>query len=511
MSSEVNPSSEPAELRLAARGLSKSYGAVRALNEVSFELRAGEVMALLGENGAGKSTLVKILAGLVEPDQGRIELDGQEATVFPAANSQRAGIAVVHQEFSSIRSMTVAENLALSERSSRRVWWGPSLARSARPMLQRVGLGHLDPYTRVERLSIPEQQLLEVARLLAQDAQVLIFDEPTASLSDAEIVRVMETIRTLVAERRSVVYVTHRLPEVFQLADRITIMRNGRSLAPITVTDATPSKVIAMMLGRELELMYPERPTAVSEEHVLTVEALEAPGLANPVSFDVRRGEILGLAGQLGSGSSAVVKALAGSTPIIGGRVILNGRTLKRLNRSSGIRAGLAYCSDDRKADGIFADKPIYQNLSSPWLASVSKLGWIARDRERVKAADSAGVFALDPSRLSSPARTFSGGNQQKVALAKWLGTDPVILLVEEPTRGVDVGARAEIYARLRQLCQQGTTIVVVSSDTAELHGLCDRVATFYRGELTDIRGSDEWTEQELIFEVMHSAQEAQL
>lgn len=496
-----------APLRLEVRGLSKRYGSVQALADVAFELRAGEVMALLGENGAGKSTLVKILAGLVQRDDGVVQVDGVETDTFPSSRSQAAGIAVVHQEYSSVPTMTVAENLVLGETQARRLWLPWQLARRARELLPLVGLADLDPRTPVERLTVAETQLLEIARLLARNARILVFDEPTAALADREIERVLAVIRRLASEGHSIVYVTHRLPEVFRIADRVTVFRNGRSLDPVPTAELDVDGVITMMLGRELQTMFPARDTA-TDRAVLDVAGLLAPGLTAPVSLTARAGEIIGLTGQLGSGASATVQALAGRIPTEAGRVELHGKPVSLRSRRRVMRRGVAYCSPDRKKDGTFLGRPILENLSSPWLRSVSTGGWISARRERAKARGIGESFAVDVARLDSPVGTLSGGNQQKVALGKWLGLNPSLMLVEEPTRGVDIGARAEIYERLRDLCRQGLTVVVASSDTAEVLGLCDTIATFYRGRMTSIRPHAAWTEQELTREVMHTEAE---
>ncbi len=278
-------------LRLAARRVSKRYGGVQALADVSFEVRAGEVMALLGENGAGKSTLVKVIAGLVDPDDGELFVDGVSTALYPAAASQAAGVAVVHQEFSSVPSLTVAENLALgAAERARRVWWPPALAKRARPLLDRVGLSHIDPRQRVETLSVAEQQLLEIARVLARDAKVLIFDEPTAALSDREITRVLATISSLAAEGRSIIYVTHRLAEVFHIADRATIVRNGHAREAVRVDSTTPAEVISMILGRQLDDIYPPRREVPDSEVVLDAVEVVAEGLREPVTLSLRRG-----------------------------------------------------------------------------------------------------------------------------------------------------------------------------------------------------------------------------
>jgi ribose transport system ATP-binding protein len=489
---------------LAVNGLSKRYGNLQALDDVSFELRAGEVMALLGENGAGKSTFVKVLAGLVEPDHGEVVIEGTPTSVHPVSASRSAGIAVVHQEFSSVDTLTVAENLALGDPRPARFWWPPRLNRQAKALLAQVGLEHISPRTKVERLSVAEKQLLEIARVLSHGAKVVIFDEPTAALADQDIARVLDVIRGLSRSGKSIIYVTHRLGEVFRIADRITVFRNGRGLEPVATRSITPDGVVVRMLGRRLDSMYPDRP-ALTGDPVIQVTDLRADGLDGPLSLTLRPGEILGLTGQLGSGVTEVLEALGGVANASSGELTIDGEVIPLSSRSRGIRHGVAFCSADRKLDGIFAEHSIIKNLSSPWLRSVSTGGLVSRARERGKAKAIATEFAIDVSRLSTPVGSLSGGNQQKVALGKWLGIRPRLLLVDEPTRGVDVGARAEIYERLRALGREGCAVIVASSDTPEVLGLCDTIATMYRGRLTALRPYDEWTEERLLLEVMHT------
>lgn len=495
-----------AALRLLVSGASKTYGAVRALRDVTFELRPGEVMALLGENGAGKSTIVKVISGLVKPDSGVIEIDGERVDISSSQLSQRAGIAVVQQEFSTVGTMTVAENLVLGQSGAPKWWSRRRLAESARELLTRVGLDDLDPNVRIEELSVAEMQLIEIARVLARDAKIVIFDEPTAALSDAEIARVLDVVRRLAAEGRSIVYVTHRLGEVFEIADRVTIFRNGQSSEPIAIDELDVKSVVEKIIGRELGDMYPP-PSAKLGEVLLDIEALDAPGLASPVSFSVRAGEIVGITGQLGSGTAEFIQTIAGIHPRLSGSVRLGGEDVDLRGRRVGIKQGIAYCSADRKRNGIFAGISILRNLSSPWLDRVASGGVVRGRRETELATRTASEFAIDVKRLSSSVGTLSGGNQQKVVVGKWLGIDPTLLLVEEPTRGVDVGARAEIYRKLRELCDQGLGIIVSSSDTNEIFGLCDTVATFYRGTMTHVRAKAEWTEPELVREVMHRSE----
>jgi ABC-type sugar transport system ATPase subunit len=501
MSTGVNDSGE---LAVFVSGVSKRYGAVVALDAVDFELRKGEVMALLGQNGAGKSTLVKVLSGLVPPDSGTVSIEGAPVSLRSSSRSQGLGIAVVQQEYSSVPNLSIAENLALGQASAPALWSRRRLAAQARDHLSRVGLGGLDPRTVVAELSVAERQLVEIARLLSRDARILLFDEPTAALSDAEIARVLSVVRSLADDGRSIIYVTHRLPEVFAVADRVTIFRDGRSLPPVATADLDVDSIVTRMLGRQLDVLFPQRPADVGPV-LLRVDDLKTAGLAAPVSLEVHAGEILGLTGQMGSGAGAFVRAVAGCDLVESGTIAVDGNTVSLSTRSAGIDCGIAYCSSDRQLDGIFAGLTIQKNLSSPWLGDVSRRGVLSPTAERTLARDAAKRFAIDVARLGSDVATLSGGNQQKVALGRWTAGDAKVLLVEEPTRGVDVGARAEIYHRLRLLCQQGLAVVVASSDTAEVFGLCDRIGTFYRGEMTSLRSHDAWTEAELVRQVMHT------
>lgn len=486
-----SPSEAPAATALAAAGLehrggpllrisslSKAYGAIQALDAVDFELQAGEVMALVGENGAGKSTLVKILAGLVRPDSGEIRLGSQVVGTGHAL--RHAGIAVVQQELSLVPTMSAAENVFLGHPDARFAQLPGRMAERARPYLEQVGLGHLDPSVFAADLVVAEQQLVEVARLLARDARILILDEPTAALSDAEIARVKQVVRALVAEHRSVIYITHRLGEVFELADRVTVFRNGRSQEPVATASLTPHELVERMLGRPLENLFPAR-TGAPGDVVVEVRGLIGTGLAASVDLQARAGEIVGLAGQVGSGAATLLQLLSGARVATGGEILVGGERRRIDSPRTAKALGVAYCSGDRKLDGLFGIRSVTENLSAPSLSRVSVAGFLSPLRERGLAGALADYFQVDRRRLRSRAATLSGGNQQKVALGKWLGIEPRLLLVDEPTRGVDVGARAEIYGHLRRLADEGLAIVFASSDGQEVLGLADSIITFYR------------------------------
>jgi len=487
---------------LRMRGIVKRYGAVTALQGVDFTLERGEVMALLGENGAGKSTLVKILAGLERPDAGTIEIDGRQVRLRTPNQSLHAGVAYVTQELSIISALSVAENICLGGHTSP-IWTTAQLAARVKPYLSLVGLDDIDPAMPAGSLSVAQRQLVEIARLLSRNARILILDEPTAALSDAEIEKVMAVVRTLASEGRSIIYVTHRLGEVFEIAHRVTIFRNGVSFDPVEVGQLDIDELIEHLLGRRLDQMFPERGTSIGEP-VLTLKDVMAPGLGEPVSLELRAGEILGLGGQLGSGANAVVRAVAGVPPRERGSILLRGKSLDPRDMREAIGMGIAYCSDDRKRDGIFGVRKLIENLSAPAIGRITVGGLLSGRRERDLAGRLAEFFEIKVNRLGSQAGNLSGGNQQKVALGKWLGIEPSILLVEEPTRGVDVGARAEIYRHLRTLANEGLAILFVSSDNQEVLGLADTVATFFRGRLVRVAPAADIAPEALLRDVTH-------
>lgn len=488
---------------LSMRGISKRFGHIQALDDVDFEVRPGEVMALVGENGAGKSTLVKILAGLFRPDSGEVLLNGEPIELGGVMKSEHARIAVVQQELSLVPTLTVAENVFLgSSRGS--AWRSPRrIGAEAAVHLRHVGLEDLDPLMTIEQLSVAERQLIEIARLVARDARILIFDEPTAALSERETDGVKRVVRRLRDEGGSIIYVTHRLDEVFDLADRVTVFRDGRSQPPVAISDIDVDELIRRMLGSRLEHMYPPHGTGRGDV-VMTLESLRGPNLDDPVSLEVHRGEIVGLAGQVGSGVSALLRVVSGTVPPFGGRVLIGGKPVPPYNLSASIRMGIGYASSDRKRDGLFLGRNVEENLSAPSLHLISSAGWVRKSRERAMSRRVAGLFQIDPGRLHSIAGTLSGGNQQKVAVGKWLGPEPSVLLVDEPTRGVDVGARAEIYGHLRELAEGGLAVVFASSDVQEILGLADTIVTFFRGNMISSRQRGETDTATIMREITH-------
>lgn len=486
----------------------KRYGPTLVLDEVSLAVEAGQVMALMGENGAGKSTLVKILAGIEPSDGGTITISGKPVTIRSPEQARTAGVGYVAQELSIIDSLSVAENVFLGDTSIGIMRSASRLADMARPYLARVGLDHVDPFALAEDYSVAERQLMEIARLLSRKARIAILDEPTAALSESEIVRVKAAVRAIAADGCAVIYVTHRMPEVFALTNRVTVLRNGKSFPALETATLSIDTLIEAMLGRQLGKMFPPRAANLGAES-LSLKNCMASGLKAPVSISVRRGEILALAGQVDSGASTILRLLAGVTPIVSGEVLLEGKPYAPKNIADGIASKVVYCSDDRKRDGIFAVRSVPENLSAPALGAVTRFQLLSRGLERSHIRSIASKFGLDERYFNRLAGNLSGGNQQKVALGKWIGLNPKILLVEEPTRGVDVGARAEIYRHLRQLADDGLSIIFASSDTQEVLGLSDRIATFFHGQLVQVGDAEAATAESLTRDVTRADEAA--
>ena len=467
-------------LRLS--NINRHYGAIQALKDAYFEIQPGEVMGLVGENGAGKSTMVKIIGGFDAGFTGEYFFDGAVRDFKTPTAAERARIAIAQQELSLIPTMSVAENIFLAGEGVPHIASKNKLAHKAKAFLQEVGLEHIDPLRATNRLSIGEQHLVEVARLIAHNPQLLILDEPTAALGESDSMRILEMVKRLKGRGKSIIYVSHRLDEIFKICDRITVLRDGQSQEARRASEMNVNTLVEMMLGFELGDMYPPRKPIKRTEPILKVKDLWPDGILEPINFDVYAGEILGLAGQLGSGTSEILSTMAGSTRSRGGVIEYEGEAFLAARPTDAIERKIAYCSEDRKYDGLFLGRPIMENLSSPSLASISKNGFLMKRKEETITTENAIKFTVDPKRLPQEAGVLSGGNQQKVALGKWLSIAPKVILVNEPTRGVDVGARAEIYQILRNLADQGAAIIVASTDIQEITNLPDRIISFYRG-----------------------------
>lgn len=469
---------------LAVRGVGKRFGDFNALEDVSIQLSRGEVRALCGGNGAGKSTLMKILSGVIRPSNGEIEVDGKRVTFRNPIEAQRAGLALVAQELSLAPDLSIHDNLWLGHASAPLRRRTLTTAQKAKSALTGVGLDHLDIRTKVRTLSLAERQLLEIARGLVRDASVLILDEPTATLSNSEIARVFSAVRALKARGCSVIFITHRMGEVYELCDTVTVLRNGRLVATEPVAAMPREKLLELMLGRKLTDIYPQHSVKPGKE-MLAVRGLSVPGVIHDISLVARAGEIVGVVGQIGSGAIETIRALAGLAHDATGEVLVRGAPLKPGSPAAAAAAGVRFVSEDRANEGIFLHMSAGTNLVATRLTDAARRGFLQPASLRKVAAALAAQVGFDTQRLAVPASKFSGGNQQKLAVGRSADRKSAgVILMNEPTRGVDMGARAEIYQMLRRFCDEGNTIVLASTDIEEVIGLVDRVVTLYRGRI---------------------------
>ncbi|CAG6390998.1 sugar ABC transporter ATP-binding protein [Streptomyces cocklensis] len=469
---------------LALEGVSKSFGAVRALRDVSLALYAGEAHALAGENGAGKSTLIKTLAGVHRPDAGTVLLDGVPVVMHGPADARDAGVAVIYQEPTLFPDLSVAENIFVGRQPRRSLGRVDhrAVATAAAALFQRLGVD-LDPGRPARGLSIADQQLVEIAKALSFQARVLIMDEPTAALTGSEVARLFGVVRALRAGGTAVLFISHRLEEVFALCQQVTTLRDGALIASEPVAGLTEDDLVRRMVGRDLDELYPKAHSDVGEV-ALGVRRLTREGVFTDVSFDVRHGEIVGLAGLVGAGRSEVARAVFGVDRWDAGEVRVDGRPLRPGAPSLAMSAGLALVPEDRRAQGLVMGMSVARNINLTGLGGTSRAGLMNRAAERSRAADWAVRLQVKYARLADAVGTLSGGNQQKVVLAKWLATGPRVLIVDEPTRGIDVGTKAEVHRLLSRLAADGVAVLMISSDLPEILGMADRVLVMHEGRL---------------------------
>ena len=468
---------------LAVAGVTKRFGPNAVLKNVSLSLEAGEVRAICGENGAGKSTLVKIITGLYSPDEGAVCVDGQPVAINSPQHAQELGIALVAQELSLAPALSVLDNIWLGNRKVPLFHRREALRTRARVALDKIGLGDISLDMPASVLSIGRRQLVEIARMLTRDARVFILDEPTATLSDVEIERIFAALRTLKAEGNSIIYITHRLGEVFDICDTVSVLRNGELVGTHPTKEIDRGRLMQMMLGRSLGEMYPALGKHAGRPDADGAAICKVPPLVHGFDLVAERGTVTCLAGQVGSGAITVLRALAGLTPGASGDVSVLGKPMQLRSVAKAQAANVKFISEDRAGEGIFLRLSAGQNLIATKLKEYTTLGVLARRGLRATAAKLAVAVGVDRKRLRSPADELSGGNQQKLAFGRWIGGDkPGVLLMNEPTRGVDVGARAEIYRLIRQFCDRGYCVVMASSDIEEVLGMSDVVVSMYRG-----------------------------
>ena len=470
---------------LQLTSVAKSFGAVRALKGVSFDLRAGEVHALLGENGAGKSTLIKVITGAHQPDGGSIDIGGQRVAQLTPAAAHKLGIACIYQQPALFPDLTVAENIALRlepTSPARRVDWTARRARAAQ-LLQRIG-AEISPDTEVRSLSMPEQQLVEIACALGAGARIVIMDEPTSSLTQKEQHLLFAVVRELRASGVGVIYISHRLEEIFALADRVTVLRDGESVGTSEVAAMNEAALIKLMVGRAVSSIFPP---AESEPGniVLSIKNLRcAAGDVSNVTLAVRAGEVVGLAGLVGAGRTELARVLFGLTPADAGEIILNGHHVRISSPQEAVARGIAYVPEDRRRHGVILEMPIAHNITMAIHQRLFPGTWLRFGAERSLAQEFIRDLDVKAYGPEAPGGSLSGGNQQKISLARWLATKPKLLILDEPTQGVDVGAKSEIHKIIRRLAKEGLAVLMISSDLPEVLGMSDRIAVMRGGTI---------------------------
>ncbi len=479
------------------KNITKSFGGVQAVKQANFSLAAGEVHALLGENGAGKSTLMRVLGGETMPDSGEIVINGKPVALHTPGDARAEGIAVIHQELVLAPDLTVAENIFLGE-LPRTISYRILNAR-AKALIERLGFD-IDAKSLVGDLAVAHRQVVEIAKALSYDARVLVFDEPTSVLSTKDAHRLHKIIRELRGHGVGIVYISHRLDEVFEVADRMTVMKDGEVVGTTTPAESGIDDVIRMMVGQPLSTMFPQRDNERSAEDLLTVRNLRAGRRVRGVSFSIKGGEIVGLGGLVGAGRTEVARLIFGADRLESGEILLRGKPITLRSPSDAVKAGIGLLPEDRKGQGVALDKPIRVNVTMARMAAiVGPFGFVRNGEERRLVNNLGTVLRLKASSIDAPVSSLSGGNQQKIVLAKWFHADGDIFLLDEPTRGVDVGAKSEIYGLITELAKAGKAVLMISSEHQELFGLCDRVLVMREGELRGELTPDQYSEENLL------------
>lgn len=484
---------------LKMEGIRKSFNRLEVLHGINLEVKSGEIVALLGENGAGKSTLMKILAGVHLPSSGKISIEGQEVEIGSPKESQQLKISIIHQEFNLLKDLSIAENIFLGKQITSSIGiinWS-AMNTKTENLLKRVGLAHLPPDRLVNDCSIAEQQLIEIAKALSFDSKILIMDEPTATLNNEDTQKLLTLMQELRAEGLGIIFITHRLDEVMRVADRAVVMRDGEYIGEDKVENLTKDQIVRMLVGRDLTNMYPERVPPL-DEVILEVNDLSVRKRLHNISFSVKKGEILGVAGLLGSGKTELSKAIFGLLKHSGGEVRMQGEKVN--SPKSAIDAGIALVTDDRKDEGLVLDLSVAENILIPSYRKISQFGVLKKTTMKKIVDRWVTDLKIKTPSSESEVRKLSGGNQQKVVLGKWLQMDPKILILNEPTRGIDIGAKFEIYKIIHELSTKGISIILISSEMPELLGMSHRIIVMNEGKLTGEMDIQDAT-QEKIFE----------
>jgi ribose transport system ATP-binding protein len=481
------------------RGITKTFPGVLALDNVSFECRAGEVHAVVGENGAGKSTLMKVLAGVYEPDGGEICLRGAPVRISSPHAAQRLGISIIYQELNLLPDLTVADNVFLGREPRGRLGIVDEreLERKARQVLARLGVD-IDPRARLARLSVAQQQMVEIAKALALNAQVVIMDEPSAALGGQDLERLFEVIRALKQQGVGVIYISHRIAEIFSLADRVTVFKDGQVVGTHRVSEIDRPRLVRMMIGRSFQETFPPRGAQAGEE-VLRLEGVCVGDRLRDIHLVVRAGEVVGLSGLVGAGRTELAQAVFGTRRVDGGSVWIKGQKLHLGNPRQALRHKIGFLTEDRNAEGLVLGQSIVENAALPSLDARQRWGVVNRKAEQQVVASVAGDLRLKAPSLAADVEDLSGGNRQKVVLAKWLISGPELLIFDEPTRGIDVGAKADIWQLMRALADQGKAILMISSELPEVVGMSDRLYVMHRGCIVGELCGAEATEEKVM------------
>ncbi len=484
---------------LEMQGISKTFPGVQALEKVNFSSVGGEVHALVGENGAGKSTLMKILAGVYRPDEGRTFIRGKEIAPASPREAQEYGISIIYQEFNLIPELTVSQNVFLGREPSKgRVFIDTaSLYHRTRELLSELG-ADIDIHTKVKNLSVAKQQMVEVAKALSLNADIIIMDEPSAVVSGKELESLFKIIRSLRDSGKAIIYISHRIDEIFEIADRTTILKDGKLVGTVNTRDVDKPSVIRMMVGRSLDEAFPVKKQGEKRE-ILTLKDVSRGSVLKGASLKVYSGEILGIAGLVGSGRTELARAIFGADPIDRGEILFNGERFKRVNPKKTISKGIAFVTEDRKKEGLVHCLPVKNNLTFPILDKIKKWFFIKEEEEKAISNHCVQQFNITTPSINQEVQYLSGGNQQKVILAKWTNADPTLIIMDEPTRGIDVGAKTEIYNLMRTLAKQGTAIIMISSELPEIIGMSDRIVVMHDGRIAGKFAPSEATEERIL------------
>jgi ribose transport system ATP-binding protein len=494
VASEVRP-------LLQMRGITKRYPGVTALDNVDFEVMPGEVHALVGENGAGKSTLMKILAGADVKDSGQILIGGEEVHITTPQEAMRLGISIIYQEFNLVPYMNAAENIFLGREPMSKVPGIVDFRRmyaEAERVISELGV-RLDVRVPVNQLSVAQQQMVEIAKATSRSARIIAMDEPSATLTEHELENLFSLIRRLRADGVSIIYISHRLDEIFRIADRVTVLRDGKFIATKPVSETSREEIIRMMVGRELKDTIPKKEVAHGDV-VLEVKGLNRSGVIHDISFAVRRGEILGIAGLVGAGRTEVARAIFGADPIDSGEILLEGKPVTIRSPKDAIRLGIGLMTEDRKALGLILGMAVRENVTLANLDPLSRLGFVSRRKEQEVTNRFVEDLMIKTPSIEQAVQNLSGGTQQKVVLAKWLFTQSKVLIFDEPTRGIDVGAKTEIYQLMNRLAEQGVGIIMISSELPEILGMSDRILVMHDGRIVGELSREEATQEKIMF-----------